>query len=69
MKFLYSHRTRSADGQYVHIKALSDALLAAGHDVVMAGPDGDDRQVSRHKELSAGGGSRLRDKMPGAIYE
>ena len=69
MKFLYSHRTRSADGQYIHIKALSDALLAAGHDVVMAGPDVEDGQSAGSKKLSAGGRSGLRDKLPGAVYE
>lgn len=40
MKILYSHRTRSADGQYVHIRALNEALLRQGASVMVAGPDG-----------------------------
>ncbi|MGV6802150.1 MAG: glycosyltransferase family 4 protein [bacterium] len=40
MKILYSHRTRSADGQFVHIRALNDAFLRAGHEVLLVGPEG-----------------------------
>lgn len=40
MKVLYSHRTRSADGQWVHIDALTRALKARGHEILMAGPAG-----------------------------
>jgi len=65
MKFLYSHRTRSADGQYVHIRELTDALKARDHDIVMAGPGGD--AENREKHLDAGGGRRFR--APGALYE
>ncbi len=65
MRFLYSHRTRSADGQYVHIRALTDALSARGHDVIMAGPDKD-----APKRLSAEtGGLALKRMLPGAFYE
>src|SRR5579872_1663910 len=38
LKILYHHRTRSADGQSIHIDALIGALRAAGHKVVVVGP-------------------------------
>lgn len=38
MKILYHHRTRSYDGQFVHIDALVSALRALGHEVVTVGP-------------------------------
>lgn len=66
MRFLYSHRTRSADGQYVHIRELTDALRARGHDIVMAGPGGEHEGVA--KDLNAGGG-QWRSALPGALYE
>ena len=40
MRILYSHRTRSADGQRVHIDALTRALAARGHEVLVVGPEG-----------------------------
>ncbi len=66
MKFLYSHRTRSADGQYVHIRELTDALRARGHDIIMASPGGEREGAA--KALSAGGG-QWRSALPGALYE
>lgn len=39
MKILYSHRTRAADGQNVHIRELTTALAARGHKVIMAAPE------------------------------
>lgn len=66
MKILYSHRTRSADGQYVHIRELTDALIAGGHDIIMAGPSG--KKEDRAKTLDAGGG-QWRAVMPNALYE
>ncbi|PQA88015.1 glycosyltransferase family 4 protein [Hyphococcus luteus] len=64
MKFLYSHRTRAADGQQVHIRALTDALAASGHDVVMAGPDG-----ANEKPLDAKDERGLKALLPGPLYE
>lgn len=65
MKILYHHRTRSYDGQFVHIDALVSALRALGHDVVVVGPRG-----------AAGGGSPglrvapwYRRCMPRAVSE
>ena len=40
MKILYSHRIGSRDGQAVHLEAMVAALRAAGHAVLVTGPDG-----------------------------
>lgn len=65
MRILYSHRTRSADGQFVHIKELTDALTARGHEIHLAGPGGQ----SETKALDAGGGGGLKKMLPAALYE
>jgi glycosyltransferase involved in cell wall biosynthesis len=49
VKILYHHRTAAADGQYVHIRELTDAMDALGHDVVFVGPG-----RSRRRTLDAG---------------
>lgn len=67
MKILYSHRTKSADGQYVHIRALTDALAARGHDVVMAGPD-DRHGAPRPLDARAGEGG-MRTLFRGPLRE
>ncbi len=64
MKILYSHRTRSADGQYVHIRELTEALAARGCEVVIAGPDSGDA-----KALDAGEGGGMKRFLPGPLYE
>ena len=38
MKILYHHRTRSKDGQYVHISELIGALRKLGHEVMVVAP-------------------------------
>lgn len=38
MKILYHHRTRSKDGQYVHISELTGALRKLGHEVMVVAP-------------------------------
>lgn len=38
MRILYHHRTRSKDGQYVHIEEMIHALRAQGHEVVIVAP-------------------------------
>lgn len=38
MKILYHHRTRSKDGQYVHIEEMIRALRAQGHEVIIVAP-------------------------------
>lgn len=65
MRFLFSHRTRSADGQYVHIKALTDALRARGHEIVFAGPE----KSSAKKPLGVGRGGGWKNAVPKALYE
>jgi glycosyltransferase involved in cell wall biosynthesis len=66
MKILYSHRTRSADGQSVHIRELTNALTARGHVLSIAGPGG---AAKINTALSAGGPRGLRKIVPAAIYE
>ena len=57
MKCLYAHRTLSADGQHVHIRELTDALRAGGHEIMIAGPE------------KVQGAKRLRRRLPSALYE
>jgi len=38
VKILYHHRTRSKDGQYVHIEEMIVALRAQGHEVIIVAP-------------------------------
>ena len=57
MKCLYTHRTLSADGQHVHIRALTDALRGCGHEIVVAGPE------------KAPGARGLKTRLPAALYE
>ncbi|MFL6717821.1 MAG: glycosyltransferase family 4 protein, partial [Burkholderiaceae bacterium] len=38
MKILYHHRTRSKDGQYVHIEEMIRALRQLGHEVIVVAP-------------------------------
>lgn len=66
MKFLYSHRTRSADGQYVHIRALTEALAARGHEIIMAGPE-EESAAPRSLDAQSGGG--LKSLLPRPLYE
>ena len=67
MRILYSHRTKSADGQYVHIRALTDALRARGCEIVMAGPD--DRGSAATRKLEHGGGVGAKKLLPRPVYE
>jgi len=66
MKILYSHRTKSADGQAVHIRALTDALRRRGHDLTIVGPD-DAAPSERPLDDSAGTG--LRRFLPAPVHE
>jgi glycosyltransferase involved in cell wall biosynthesis len=38
VRILYHHRTRSKDGQYVHIEEMINALRALGHEVIIVAP-------------------------------
>ncbi len=67
MKILYSHRTRSADGQHVHIRELTNALSARGHDIIMAGPASSARnEISAQQQAPK---RRLKDLIPAPLYE
>lgn len=71
MKILYSHRTRSADGQYVHIRALTDALIACGHDLQIVGPEGVSDKAVRtlDAEVSAATKAEKKWRVPKPLYE
>lgn len=75
MKILYSHRTRSADGQYVHIRALTDALLARNHGLRIVGPEGVMMRATRALDVGTGSrrgqtGLKLPEiKLPKPLYE
>lgn len=68
MRILYSHRTRSADGQHVHIRALVGALAARGSDVFMAGPDDFGAAGERALDAKAGEGG-VRRLLPKPLHE
>ncbi len=68
MNILYSHRTKSADGQYVHIRSLTEAFAARGHAVFMAGPDDFGTPRPRALDAAAGEGG-LRARLPRALHE
>ena len=67
MKILYSHRTRSADGQYVHIRELTEALRARNHEIIMAGPG--EVNSTEKKSLDATTGRGLSAFLPRPLYE
>ncbi len=62
MKILYSHRTRAADGQHVHIRELTNALRARGHEINIAGPKGVGGDHAR-------GEDGLKHWLPRGLYE
>ena len=62
MRVLYSHRTRSADGQFVHIHELTEALKRRGHEIVLSGPG------ENKKALNADGAAAW-SGLPPALYE
>jgi len=66
MKILYSHRTRSADGQYVHIRALTEALSVRGHEIVMSGPGEEGSNKALDAKTPRGGS---RSAIPKSLYE
>lgn len=68
MRILYSHRTRSADGQHVHIRALTEAMAARGADIFMAGPDDFGAAGPRALDAKAGEGG-VRRLLPKPLHE
>ena len=67
MKILYSHRTRSADGQHVHISELTSALSSRGHEIIMAGPASSAQNEIGNQQQSTKRG--LKDWIPAPLYE
>ncbi len=59
LKILYNHRTRSRDGQSIHIDELIHALRAQGHEVIVVEPTRVDAMASTFE----------RQLLPKALYE
>ena len=66
MKILYHHRTRSKDGQYVHIEEMIGALRELGHEVVIVAPAGAEDEAFG---ADAGFVASLKRYLPKFIYE
>lgn len=66
MKILYSHRTKSSDGQAVHIRALTEALARRGHALAIVGPN---EGVPSARPLDARAGVGLRRFLPAPIHD
>jgi glycosyltransferase involved in cell wall biosynthesis len=66
MRILYHHRIASKDGQAVHVEEIIHALRAAGHEVLLVGP-----QWMEQKSFGFEGGivSKLKKRIPRALYE
>ncbi|HKW36435.1 MAG TPA: glycosyltransferase family 4 protein [Burkholderiales bacterium] len=66
MKILYHHRTRSKDGQYVHISELIHALRKLGHEVLVVAPS-----AMEHAEFGSDAGvvALLKRFVPRFAYE
>jgi glycosyltransferase involved in cell wall biosynthesis len=66
MRILYHHRIASKDGQAVHVEEIIHALRAAGHEVLLVGP-----QWMEEKSFGFEGGivSKLKKMIPRALYE
>ncbi len=70
MRILYHHRTASQDGQAVHIEEMIAALRSLGHEVRVVAPGAlADAQSGRSKSGEATWVHRLKNLLPGAIYE
>ena len=66
MKILYHHRTRSKDGQYVHISELVSALRALGHEVIVVAPAATERVQFG---ANAGAVAIMKRYVPRFVYE
>lgn len=66
MKILYHHRTRSKDGQYVHISELIHALRKLGHEVMVVAPPAMERAEFG---ADAGAVALLKRYVPRFAYE
>lgn len=66
MRILYHHRTRSKDGQYVHIEEMINALRALGHEVIIVAPPSAETESFGS---DAGAVALLKRYMPKWCYE
>jgi glycosyltransferase involved in cell wall biosynthesis len=66
MKILYHHRTRSKDGQFVHISEMIHALREQGHEVIVVAPP-----AGANEQFGADAGlvGTLKRLLPRFIYE
>ncbi|MEL6364745.1 MAG: glycosyltransferase family 4 protein [Pseudomonadota bacterium] len=69
MKILYQHRTKSADGQYVHIRELTEALKGLGVEIEMVSPDEAGGAARKNLDAGEGGGLSLKGRLPKPLYE
>lgn len=66
MRILYHHRTRSKDGQYVHIEEMINALRALGHEVIIVAPPSAETESFGS---DAGAVAMLKRYLPKWFYE
>jgi glycosyltransferase involved in cell wall biosynthesis len=64
VKILYHHRILSADGQFVHVRELVEALRRRGHEVEVVGPEIGTADVDQPPVFRA-----FRSICPKALYE
>jgi glycosyltransferase involved in cell wall biosynthesis len=66
VRILYHHRTRSKDGQFVHIEEMIGALRANGHEVIIVAPPSAETESFG---FDAGGVALLKRYLPKWFYE
>lgn len=66
MRILYHHRTRSKDGQFVHIEEMIGALRANGHEVIIVAPPSAETESFG---ADAGAVALLKRYLPKWFYE
>jgi glycosyltransferase involved in cell wall biosynthesis len=66
VRILYHHRTRSKDGQYVHIEEMINALRSLGHEVIIVAPPSAETEAFGS---DAGAVALLKRYMPKWCYE
>ena len=69
MKILYHHRTRSRDGQDVHITAMIRALRGLGHEVIVVAPGGPGATGAVDFGAESGTVAKLKRFCPRFVYE
>jgi glycosyltransferase involved in cell wall biosynthesis len=70
LRILYLHRIASNDGQYVHLRELTDALTAAGHKVRLLGPSVEAGEGGNSKAAAAAAWrGRLKAWLPRPVKE